>query len=415
MTSRSANPFIVTMAVLSVTYNAILAFVNAHGITMNFAIVAASEMGILLGCLLFVLKRGLYREDLSILLFMGIAVVFAVYMSIANGTIYIDYFRNVLIICLFAMAGSWVNERTVVLAFYVSCFFVTLFLACEVFNLDLYAAIFKPGLYFEKTRGLKQATYDSRGLFANALGFKGRLSFGVIDHRASSLFLEQVSLANFSGISMIYCIYFWPRMTIATRFIMAAMIAAILLTTASRTMLIFSGICIFGYFVFPYIPKLWNLLMMPLMLFGGLMLVLLYPDAEGDNIQGRVVLTMHHLFSTDVFAMLGFSSRLAMQFADSGYVYIIYASTLPGLFVFWAFVTLYPAGDTAIERRLGHAVAIFLALNLMIGATPVFTSKIAGLLWLLVGHARFSQRGGRVAYTGPVAAALPSLAEGSLI
>lgn len=414
MNSKVANPFIVAIAVLSVTYNAILAYANAHVAPMGFAIVAAVEMGLLLMCLLYTLRKGLYSEDLSILSFLFIAVVFAAYMSVANSTVYIDFFRNVLIICCFAMVGSWVNERTVLVAFYVSCVIVSIFLLCEVLSLDLYAFIFKPGLYFENTRGIKQPTYSSSGLFANALGFKGRLTFGIIDHRASSIFLEQVSLSNFAGVAMIYCIYFWQRLKVLTRLLLVVMIAFILLTTASRTMLIFSGVCVFGYVLFPLIPKLWNLLMMPLMLFGGLLLVILDPDAQGDNIQGRVVLTMRHLFETDVYAMLGFAARQAAGFADSGYVYIIYASTLPGLVVYWLFVTLYPAGETAQQRRLGHALAIFLSLNLMIGATPVFSAKIAGLLWLLIGYARFATKGGRIASTASVPVRNHAFSKGSL-
>lgn len=402
---RASLRFVVAVATLSAVYNALLAIINAHVVALNFTIVAGAELSILLACLLFVLKRGIFLDDTSILLFLGFAFVFLIHTSLAAGSPYVDYFRNILIIACFAMVGSWASARAVKAAFYVTSALVTLFLVIEVFNLDLYAWILKPGLYFENTRGLKQASYNDTGLFANALGFKGRLSFGVIDHRASSLFLEQVSLSNFAGVAIMYLLYFWGQMGRLARTLIAVMIPAILLTTASRTMLIFSGVCFLGFFLFPRIPKGWSLLVMPLILLAGLMLLTLNPEAQGDNIAGRVVLTMRHLMETDIFSMLGFNAKVAIEFADSGYVYIIYASTILGLPLFWLFVTFYPSGITAPQRRLVHALAIFLFLNLMIGATPVFTAKIAGLLWLLVGHAKFAHLGGRAL---PAPVAIPS-------
>jgi hypothetical protein len=403
--SRAALYFVIAVATMSAVYNALLAIINAHVVSMNFALVAGTELSILLACLLFVLKRGIFADDTSILLFLGFALVFLVHTSLASGSPYIDYFRNILIIACFAMVGSWASARTVKAAFYVTSALVTVFLVIEVFSLELYAWILKPGLYFENTRGLKQASYNDTGLFANALGFKGRLSFGIIGHRASSLFLEQVSLSNFAGVAMMYLLYFWGQMGRLPRTLIAAMIPAILLTTASRTMLIFSGVCFLGFFLFPRIPKAWSLLVMPLILLAGLMLLTFNPEASGDNIAGRVVLTMRHLMETDIYSMLGFNAKVAIEFADSGYVYIIYASTLLGLPLFWLFVTFYPSGITAPQRRLVHALAVFLFLNLMIGATPVFTAKIAGLLWLLVGHAKFAHLGGR---TAPVTDAIPA-------
>lgn len=393
--SRAAFWTIVAVGVLASVYNAALAIINAHVVPLNFTIAAACEFSILLIGLLFVLKKGIYTDDASILVFLGFAFIFLIHASLAVASPYVDYFRNILIIVCFAMVGSWASAHAVKMAFYVTCALVVVFLVIEVLNLDLYGAILKPALYFENTRGLKQMSYNSTDLFANALGFKGRLSFGIIDHRASSLFLEQVSLSNFAGVAIMYLLYFWGQMGRLARLLIALMIPAILLTTASRTMLIFSGVCLAGFFVFPKVPKTWSLLVMPLILFAGLMLITFQPNASGDNISGRVVLTMRHLLDTDLYSMLGFNAKIASSFADSGYVYIIYASTVFGLPLFWLFVTFYPSGITDPQRRLVHALAIFLFLNLMIGATPIFTAKIAGLLWLLVGHAKFAHRGGR--------------------
>lgn len=369
-------------------YNGVLAIINAHVTPLGFAHAALTEIVILFAAILFILRKGLYEEDLGILLFMAFTLAMAVYMSVINRMVYVDYFRNILIIFCFAVLGTWCNRATIRAAFTLSLAAVMLVLACEVFSLTLYADLFAPGYYFEMTRGVKPPEWDDTGLFKNALGFEGRLSFGLIGHRASSLFLEQVSLSNFAGVMMMYTLFFWDELKRKMKLLLVACILLILLTTASRTMLTFAAVCVVGYYVFPYLPRLVNLLTMPLILLAGTAIYLLKPDASGDNLSGRVVLTIRFVSEMDLLGFLGFYADRAASFADSGYVYIVYGGTIFGIIAFWLFVSLYPAGETPAQRRLAQALPIFLFFNLMIGATPIFTAKIAGLLWLLVGYAR---------------------------
>ena len=382
------NISIVAIAVASVLYNSVLAIFNAHVMPLGFPHVALTEILILLLGFAFIIAKGLRASDIGALSFLVFTAVMAVYVSAINQMLFVDYLRNVVIIFCFATLGTWANRKTVDTAFMLSLMVVTVVLLCEIFALRLYAAVFEPGYYFLTTRGLQPPEWDRTGLFGNALGFEGRLSFGLIDHRASSLFLEQVSLSNFAGVMMMYTLYFWDEMKRGRRVLLVACIALILLTTASRTMLTFSAICFVGYFVFPLLPKLVSLMTMPMILFAGTMMYVLNPDARGDNLSGRIVLTMRHISDMDVYGFLGFYADVAASFADSGYVYIVYAGTVFGMIAFWLFVSLYPAGKTPAQRRLAQALPIFMFFNLMIGATPVFTAKIAGLLWLLLGHAR---------------------------
>ena len=385
---ETRNLYVITVAVAAVLYNGVLAIINAHVTPLAFSHVALTEILILLFGLVFILRKGLGENDLGALFFLVFTIAMAVYMSAINRVVFVDYLRNILIVFCFATLGTWANRKTVEAAFMVSLAVVILVLFCEIFALKLYAAIFEPGYYFLTTRGLQPPQWDTTGLFGNALGFEGRLSFGLIGHRASSLFLEQVSLSNFAGVMMMYTLYFWDEMKRRARVLIVACIALILLTTASRTMLTFSAICFVGYFVFPRLPKLVSLLTMPMILLAGTLMYVLNPDARGDNLSGRIVLTMRHISNMDIYGFLGFYADAAASFADSGYVYIVYAGTVFGMLAFWLFISLYPAGKTPAQRRLAQALPIFMFFNLMIGATPVFTAKIAGLLWLLLGHAR---------------------------
>jgi hypothetical protein len=376
---------IAILVLAATTYNAVLAVLNAHVSGLSFTAVAATEMLILLTALAIILNKGLYEKDLVPLAFLVVTLFFTVYVSFINRAAIIDYFRNVLIIFCFATLGTLITLRSIKFVFLTACALVSACLLLEIVSVDVYGDLFFPGLYFENTRGIEQVDFVDTKLFGNTLGFEGRFSFGLIGHRSSSLFLEQVSLANFSGVMMIALLTLWNRFSPVQRLFCIVSIALILLTNDTRTMLIFALVCVLGYFVFPFLPKVFNLVYFPLILFLGYIVYVVNPGAEGDNIPGRVVLTIKHLAELDTLELFGFSANVAGLFADSGYVYIILIGTIFSLVLFWLFVSLYPACGTPEQRRFSHSISIFMFLNLMIGSTAVFSIKIAGLLWFLAG------------------------------
>ena len=392
-TLETRDYYVIGVVLSSVLYNSVLAMINANVMRLGFAHVALTEILILFAGLVFILRKGLYEEDVGVLIFAVFTLAMAAYMSAVNRTVFIDYFRNVLIIFCFAVLGTWSNRATVRTAFKLSCWFVLGGLIIEIFLLDLYGTLFYPMSYFENTRGLEQVSFDGSKLFQNVMRIPGRFSFGIIDHRAASIFLEQVSLANFCGVMLIFLTAFWGDLRRGERLLFLGTIVLILLTNDSRTMLMFSFVCLAGYFVFPRIPAAWSLLYMPLVLVLGFLVYFLRPDADGDTLDGRIVLTVKHILETDIFAVLGLEATKAAQFADSGYVYVVYGGTVFGLVIFWLFVCLFPAGRTAEQRRFAHLLSIFLFVNMMIGGNAVFSIKVAALLWFLAGYLKFAPHG----------------------
>ncbi len=394
-TKQNVDYGIVAIGVLSVTYNAILAFINHNIMPLTSAPVAMSEMVLLGFSFLLILKKGIYEEDLAPLGYLLLTVVLTIYVMAVNRSVYLDHLRNVLIIFAFVVLGRWTNARTLKLVFRTCCLTVLAILICEIVSVHAYVALFHPAEYFQNTRGVAPATYSDLGLFRGALGFEGRFSFGLIDHRSSSIFLEQVSLANFCGVIVIYLVSFSNRLGMFDRIALTGTAMLILATNDTRTMLIFSIVSLAGYFVYPWIPKVFDFLMMPLIILAGFVIHFLDPNKAGDNFFGRINVTVNHIMGMDLPAAIGLSLDQATTFVDSGYVYIAYGATIFGLILFWLFVALYPAGETANQRRLSHALSLFMFLNLMIGSTAIFSMKTAGILWLLVGHLKFSE--GRLA------------------
>ncbi|MDM9626889.1 hypothetical protein QTL95_13360 [Rhizobium sp. S152] len=382
---------ILAVGVLGVTYNAILAFINHNIIPLAPAHVVLSEILLLAFSFAYILKKGLYEEDLAPLGYLLATVFLTVFVMAINRAGYIDHLRNVLIIFAFVVMGRWTNERTLKLTFKLCCLAVLAALVCEIISTPAYVALFHPAEYFQNTRGVPPATYSDSGLFRGALGFEGRFSFGLIDHRSSSIFLEQVSLANFCGVMVIYLVSFANRLSLFDRLIFISTVVLILVTNDTRTMLIFTIVSAMGYVIYPYVPKICDFLMMPAIVLVGFVIHAFRPDAHEDDFVGRISGTVRNIMDMDLAATLGLELEKATTFVDSGYVYITYGATIFGLILFWLFVSFYPAGRTPNQKRLCHAVSLFMFLNLMIGSTAIFSMKTAGLVWLLVGFLKVNE------------------------
>jgi putative polymerase len=382
---------ILAVSVLGVTYNAILAFINHNIMPLTPTAVVMSEILILAYSFGYILKKGLFEEDIIPLAYLLATIVLTVYVMVINKAGYIDHLRNVLIIFAFTVLGRWSNERTLRLAFKICCLTVLAVLVCEIISTPAYVALVHPAEYFQNTRGVPPATYSDAGLFRGALGFEGRFSFGLIDHRSSSIFLEQVSLANFCGVMVIYLVSFANRITLFDRLIFVSTIVLILVTNDTRTMLIFAIVSAMGYVIYPFIPKIFNFLMMPGIVMVGFVIHAFKPNAHDDDFVGRISGTVRNIIAMDLPATMGLELDKATTFVDSGYVYITYGATIFGLIMFWLFVSFYPAGQTPNQKRLCHSLSLFMFLNLMIGSTAIFSMKTAGLGWLLVGFLKFNE------------------------
>ncbi|WP_113448201.1 hypothetical protein [Rhizobium cremeum] len=381
---------------LAVMYNGLLALINAHVMPLGFAHVALVEIGLLFVSLMYLLYRGLSQESLPIVALVGFFAIVMAYTSAANGMLFVDFFRNVLIIAVFCQLGATTDGRTIEFVFRICCICVLSVLLVEIFFTRVYEDLLYPALYFTNTRGLEQISFGGSKIFQNAINIPGRFSFGLSDHRTASLFLEQVSLANFSGVLDVYLVSRFSRIKRFDRYLMLSTVILILLTNDSRSMLAFSFICLGGYFVFPRVGNMVRPLIMPIVICAGALVFLMRPDASGDTLDGRIVLTMKGFFNLDFVELLALNVREIGNFADSGYIYVINAGTVFGLLAFWLFVAFYPGGQTADQKRCAFALGIFIFLNMMIGGTAIFSIKVGALIWLLVGHMKFWEGDGKL-------------------
>lgn len=372
-------------------YNAGLAFLNAHIMTIGTLHVALTEAVILAISVVYLASK--IRAFPSImppvvfLVFMGMMFLM---VSFLNEHFFPKSLRDMILVAVFFMIGGTLTERGILSSFRFITAAILSFLLIEGYLTELYVWLFEPANYYTNTRGLAQKEHDASGLFQNAQMFKDRFSFGFFEtHRLSSLFLEQVSLANFSIILAVFLSTFWGKIGKWERVFYVLTIVLILLTNNSRTASALCAILFVGYFVFPYLPRYIHMLYMPLIV---IVAAILFYDPSitterltGDNLQGRIGYTMAHLATMGSSYFTGGTLNQIYRTFDSGFTYLIMTQTVFGLIAFWLFTGLMVKPSDASNKRYSHGLMLYLYMN-MLTSVAIFTIKVSAPIFLIAGY-----------------------------
>lgn len=378
-----------TIVLLGILFNAVLAAVNARGVRLNAGHVMLTELTIMaLACAFIWFKSKRLSDHWRSLLFVYIIVVLFFWAIMLNQNIYIKSVRDMLLIPVFVILGGLAEEKSLIKAMrYLTALLVAVMFV-EGWFTSIYVSVFKPAMYYANTRGIQELSTDSSGLFRNSLGFAGRFSFGVFGtHRLSSLLLEQVSLANFSMVLGLFTLSFWEKLRKSDRLLFVGAVLFIILTNNTRTGSIVNFIFLIGYFVFPMLPRRTPLIYAPALI--ALCFIFFYDpffhqSMAGDNLQGRIGLTIYKLSELSLQSFFTGQLFYVNSVLDSGYLYLIYSQTGLGFLAFWIYTSsIVPAIDPA-TKRFANGLSIFIALNLLIGA-GIFTIKVAAPLWFIAG------------------------------
>ena len=370
-------------------YNGALAFLNAHGLPVGRAVVVITEILVLSAVAIVIMTSGRKRVPGAPALFFAFFLVNALIVSVFSGAIYVEMARNTAIIALFSILGGQISGATLTRCFVYASIAVGAVLLLEIISTPTYAAQFMPAEYFADTRGNALPEYDDSGLFGNALGYEDRFSIlNIIDHRAASLFLEQVSLANFAIVTSIFLCCRWRQVGTGVKLFLIPLIALIVITTASRSA---TGLVLaapLAYWLAPKLSRFVPLLVMPAALLISFIISLTSQPTSADVLEGRVSLTIRNLGRLDIASLAGTNALNSSNFADSGYVYVIVASSIIGLLVLWLYGSLFAAGVSAETKRCNLMLGLYFFGNLTVSGTSNFSIKTAALLWLLAGFMR---------------------------
>ncbi len=377
------------IVIMAVLYNTVLAFVNANVTPLSGVHVVLSE-GIILAIAICYLAMNFKNLNglTPHILFLGMVGVLAMIVMMANGELFIKIIRDMAIMVIFLLLGTLVAKQSIIKMFKILVVITLVVAGIEIVSTATYVSMFEPATYYQNTRGVD--AFGDSGLFRGAITSDTRFSFGFLSsHRIASVFLEQVSLANFALVTTLFLASFWKMIGRREALFFAGAILFFIMSNDTRTGSIFVLMMIPGYFIFPYLPKWGAIMVMPSLLFVAA--VLFYdPNIDRsnwtDDFTGRLGLTMHLLSEIDIkMAFMGQLGQAISYVQDSGYVYVIYALTLFGAILYWLYISLIVQANDAGARRYMYGLNMFIAINLLIGAA-VFTIKIAAPLWLLAGY-----------------------------
>ncbi|WOG27219.1 hypothetical protein [Endozoicomonas sp. 8E] len=383
------DKLIVVLIPLCVIYNAVLAFVNGNLFGINTAIVAATEIA-LLGLLLgLVVVTGFKRDDQWPIALLAVFVGSMLVTTLISGSLYVDAFRNILIISVCTLIGIRMAEEDLHKVFFILACGTLFFLLIEIISLETYVRIFQPALYYANTRGHSVSEFNELGIFNAALGFSSRFSFGVFSGpRTSSLFLEQTALGNFASILSIYLITFWTSLAKVRKIFFVSLITLILLSSDTRAGTGLALLMLFGYRVFPVLPKYSQVLIIPLViLLCGLVSVLSVGgyEAYGDTLHGRIILGIDHLFDLEFAHYLGWGVNIINKLWDSGFAYLVASSSIFGAITLWLYMIFLVPGHSAQAKRFIIGMNLYFGLTIVVSGNSVYSIKTATLLWVMAG------------------------------
>lgn len=377
------------LPVAATLYSAVMALGIAHGFPGSYGLVVLCEVMLLALALATVLASGLSEEDWPALLLLYFLVITAVILSMVNNRPMIETLRATFLLGVFALVGQRVQLKTLDRMFFVVSVTVLAVLLIEIFAQRIYIWLLQPQAFFSATRGIQASEYNTSGLFNTASSFEGRFSFGVFDiPRASSVFMEQVSNANFACVLALYLSARWSDLSSIRRGVLTGTVVLILISTNGRFASLLALAIFGGYFIFPLLGRVLLPAVSLFIAFFAITINTILPFRQGDDLTGRILFVGKMFRDTDLSFYLGARASFALAQRDSGYSYIIGSLSIFGAIALWMFINFYPRGDDAPSRRLNWGLVCYMLGQLLVSSTSLFSIKTSALLWTLAGCIR---------------------------
>jgi putative polymerase len=370
----------------AIFFNAALAIVNAHFAELSQLHVSLFEAAIS-GLAVAVIALNLRVSMLPWAILFALSLLLHFALALANHAFNPKFIRDAIDIPVFIALGMvYARGNIVRLFFYIQCV-VLAGVLFELLFVDVYSSIFDILSYYVNTRNFSLLDFWNEGstLFfsANRPDERFLLSFLNI-HRASSVFLEPVSLGNYSIVATVFTLAFWREMSGAKRIFFTVTTLIILVGSDGRLATATCIVLILGYFIFPLLPRYSNVVYLPaVLLLSGITVTWFGLQHTGDDFSGRVARSIDFLTSLDLTTLLGLQQ--AELGRDSGISYFIITQSIFGLAAIWLFVCLVPRYHDRRSTIFVHSICIYIAFNLLVSYS-LFSIKTAALMWFMYGY-----------------------------
>lgn len=383
---RSRESFLpLLLIVAAVTFNAALAFANAHVAPMNSKIVILSEVAIVAMAHLYVLSHFTPR----MVPWYGFIVcvgMFALLRMAAIGEINVKHFRDMLLVPTFIMLGMATSERRAIQTMLVVVAIVVVGILIEAISVDAYSSLLKIKDYYIATRGYVSSDFSYGGeLYTSATRYQDRYLpfFGL--HRLSSVFLEPVSLGNFAIVLAAFTIAFWKQLGARAKFFVFASSFLVLFASDGRLAIVTTLAILLAAMLSKLAPRNAAIFILPLVVILALMIVDIGGFHSGrDDFPGRLAYTVELMRQLGPIDYLGLSNEFIDKAVDSGIVHVIITQSVILFIGYWIMIVVGLEEADGAQRNYKYAVCIYLALAMM--ASYSYASiKTAAVVWFLYG------------------------------
>ena len=385
---RHGDIAVVAVLLLAVGYNFLLAIFNAQVMAVGPAWAYAVELAIYAGC--FLLGMTALDRDKQVLVLGGIALVLAFNLLRFLQTWSLDpkLLRDAIIPFAFLVLGARYRGRLHVLAMWLALA-VVLVAAIEMAFPDLYGDLVDPRSYFVNTRGNSDTDFWNEGskLYVSATRPGERNWLGGFDlPRASSIFVEPVTMGNFIIFFCAVAITYWRSLRFAG--VATALLFIVFLLVASDGRLA-SATCLAMLLLAPLLRRtdqsLAGLLFLGVLMAGWLAVWILGVNSYEDTLPGRVFLSVAAIDGMKPEEWLGMDLAAPYRYPDSGIAYFISGQSLGIVLAFllgYAFLLRMPSSNGQLFKNL---FVFAFALSLLV-SNAYFSIKTASLWWFACGH-----------------------------
>lgn len=381
------NLLIELVLLFAIGYNFLLAVVNAKVFRVSPAMTYVVELAIYGACFLI----GLWSLDRkrTAMVFTGIGLL-ALLMLVRLFLVWsIDpkFFRDALIPFAFLVLGA-AYTGSLPRMFLRMALIVSLVAAFELALPKVYGDVVNPKSYFVNARGASASSFwnQDSNLFVSATrpGARNFLPSSNLP-RASSVFIEPVTMGNFIIFFTAILLTFWRWMRPVGIAASVAMIGFLIVASDGR---LAAGTCVMMVALSPLLLRMDQRLGF-LIFFGVLLGAWLMVWASGiqsyeDTTLGRVFFTVYSIRNMTTESWLGLDFDTPYKYFDSGIAYFISSQSVVLVLAFllaYSFAMLM----RTIEGQLFKNLLIFaFSLSLLV-SNGYFSIKTAALWWFVCG------------------------------
>lgn len=386
---RLADSMAAGLMIATVCFNAALAFTNAHVFGINNGVVTVVQAALVfaaVGVVAFAQPEGMGRW----LVFGWATLVLVFLLMLLRSALDPKAAADVLTVPAFAALGLTMRRETLFRTLVVLQVVLVIFVVWELFWPTSFGDLLNVRSYYIATRGFTESVFytgDSDKLFLSSQRAGGRLlSIGFNINRGSSLFLEPVTLGNWTIVVTVALTTFWKE--VSRRYKITLLVTNLLLIIGcdGRLALATNLVLLASMPFAGRLPRWIPILYLPCVfaLSATLLGLGVFDVAKGyDTTTGRYAMGTYLLSTLDVPGLMGLTPTADMVRADSGWTYVTLKQSILGLFALWLAVTAM-VPDSEKGRRFGHAAGVFMALGLPISFSIV-SIKMAATFWMLAG------------------------------